>query len=98
MRRPPADCQTRYQCLLRAQTSAQTKPISGAARDQQAHQLPEAATNGHVDDLAVLRRRLAALIAFQSSCQRMVSLSGFASPGMPPEGIVAAQKRCLATA
>lgn len=76
MRRPPADCQARYLALLRAQVSAQSK----AGSSRQAGSETRQSSSRPVDDLTMLRRRLAALVASRKSCQRQVGLINASCP------------------
>ncbi|KAK9788325.1 hypothetical protein WJX73_009601 [Symbiochloris irregularis] len=79
MRRPAADCQARYLALLRAQVSAQSK--AGSRQAQDAKVQADLPNGGPLDDLAALRRRLAALIACRKTCQRQVMEQKLAEAG-----------------
>lgn len=70
MKRPPAECKARFLALLRAQACARTKPATAFALAQAQHAYR--ANNGYVDDIAALRKCLAALIASKDTCRQPV--------------------------
>ena len=82
MKRPRMECKARCLALLRAQACTRNKPAHAAAQAQAQAPHTHRPQNGNVDDIATLRKCLAALIASKEACQQPVR----APPVLQPAG------------